>query len=155
MSRSRSSSLIALTTLASAAAFCLTGAAVAGAAGPATHPTHLTIHAAKSHPAPKRHDPFTVHLGSGKQPVAGEGANLSLWERTLKSTGHGTDWTNVTADGTITDNGDGSYAITGITPNDPAPKNGHKDQFQVRFAGDSTYRASRSSVITVVIKPAS
>ena len=72
----------------------------------------------------------------------------------MKASGHGTDWTNVTDDGTVTDNGDGSYAITGITPNDPHPKAGHKDQFQVRFAGDSGHRASRSSVITVVVKPA-
>jgi hypothetical protein len=158
MSRRRSSALIALTALAGAGAISVAGAAIAGsanAAKPSTHRTHLTIHAAKSHPAPKRHDPFTVHLASGKQGVAGEGANLSLWERTLKPSGHGTDWTDVTSAGTVTDNGDGSYAITGITPNDPAPKSGHKDQFQVRFAGDSTYHASRSSVITIVVKPAS
>lgn len=143
--------------LAGLSAAVVAGAVVASAADaarPATHPTHLTLHAGKSSPAPKKHDPFAVHLDAKHHGVAGEAANLSLWERTLKASGHGTDWTNVTSDGTVTDNGDGSYAITGITPNDPHPKAGHKDQFQVRFAGDGTYRHSRSSVITVVVKPA-
>jgi hypothetical protein len=128
--------------------------AVAFAARPAAKPTHLTIHAGKDHPAPKSHDPFTVHLNSRHQGISGETANLSLWERTAKSSGHGTEWADVTADGTVTDNGDGSYTVSGITPNDPHAKTGHKDQFQVRFAGDSTYQHSHSSVITVVVRPA-
>jgi hypothetical protein len=147
--------LSALTGLGAATVASIVVVSAADAARPAIRPTHLTIHAAKSHPAPKRHDPFTVQLASGHQAVAGEGANLSLWERTANSSGHGTQWSDVTATATVTDNGDGSYAITGITPNDPHAKAGHKDQFQVRFAGDGTYRASRSSVITVVVKPAS
>jgi hypothetical protein len=136
------------------AAMCAAVPAMAVAAKPASAPTHLTIHAAKSHPAPKRHDPFVVHLNSRHDGLAGQASNLSLWERNLKSSGATTKWSNVTADGTVSDNGSGEYVVTGITPNDPHPKAGHKDQFQVRFAGDDTHRASRSSVITVVVKPA-
>jgi hypothetical protein len=146
--------LVPVLALAAVGSVCIAAPALAAPGRPATVPTHLTIHAGKSHPAPKRHDPFTVHLDSKHTGLAGQAANVSLWERTLKSSGSTTSWTNVTADGTVTDNGDGGYAITGITPNDPKPKAGHKDQFQVRFAGDSGHRASRSSVITVVVKPA-
>lgn len=145
----------ALTGLGAAAVASLFVVGTADAQPATTHPTQLTVHADKSHPAPKRHDPFAVHLGSRHHGLAGETANLSLWERTVQPSGHRTQWTNVTTDGTVTDNGDGSYAITGVTPNDPTPKSGHKDQFQVRFATDGTYRAAHSSVITVVVKPAS
>jgi hypothetical protein len=147
--------LLPITALATAGALAV-GCPIAAAHGkPATRPTHLTVHAAKGHVAPKRHDPFTMHLDNRHHGVAGEAANMSLWERTRTSSRHTSDWNNVTSDGTVTDNGDGSYTITGITPNDPQPKAGHKDQFEVRFAGDTGYRASRSSVITVVIKPSS
>jgi hypothetical protein len=147
--------LLPLTALATAGALAVGCPLAAAHAKPATRPTHLTVHAGKGHVAPKRHDPFTVNLDRGKTGVSGEAANLSLWERTAKPSGHGTSWADVTSDGTVTDNGDGSYTVSGITPNDPRAKAGHKDQFQVRFAGDSTYRRSRSSVITIVVKPAS
>ncbi|HET6875993.1 MAG TPA: hypothetical protein VFH38_00535 [Jatrophihabitans sp.] len=121
---------------------------------PATQPTRLTLHAAKDSVAPKRHDPLIVHLDSRHQGIEGETANLSLWERSVIPGSHKTQWTDVTTDGTVTDDGAGKYVISGVTPNDPHARHGHKDQFQVRFAGDTGYRHSRSSVITIVVRPA-
>lgn len=143
--------LVATTALLAAGA-CLAAPALA-AGRPAAAPTRLTLHAAKGSVAPKKQDPLVVHLDSGRTGLEGEAAALTLMERSVRTSGVKTTWIDVTASATITDAGSGKYVVTGVKPNDPHAARGHKDQFQIRFAGDATHRHSRSSVITVVVRP--
>jgi hypothetical protein len=144
--------------LVTGAALCAAGVCLAVPAAahgrPATRPTRVTVHAEKGAVAPKKQDPLVVHLATGHKGVEGEAANLTVMERSLTGSGTPRAWNDVTAGATITDGGAGKYVITGVKPNDPRATHGHKDQFQIRFAGDGSYCHSRSSVITVVVKPA-
>jgi hypothetical protein len=113
--------------------------------------TSLNARAAKDVVAPKHQDTVYLTLRSHKTGVTGEEANFLV--RTRRDTGTSpsawSTWTAVTATpGTKA----GRYRVTVTMP----AKIGHgkKEQYQVKFAGDSTNHlaASRSQVFTVTAR---
>jgi 5-hydroxyisourate hydrolase-like protein (transthyretin family) len=115
-------------------------AAPALAAAPAVKPTALTLKAAHATVAPKHKVSLTATLKSQGKPVAG--ASVSLESRSQGSTKFGNP---VPVDGVT----DAAGRIT--VPVVPGNKKGHKQQYEVTFAGDAQHKASHSRVITITV----
>jgi hypothetical protein len=127
------------------AAGLLAGPAVAAGAAKPTHDkaTNILIRAAKSTVAPKHKTTLTATLKSAKHRLAGE----ELW---LEQRDKGTHKWGAPVDmGTTDSNGQVAVPVT------PGNHKGTKEQYRVVFQGDTGYRASHSSLITITVSPQS
>ena len=137
----------ALLVAASLAAATLASPAVAATPSTTTHHTSLNARATKDSVAPGQKDRVVLTLRSGKTGVAGEESNfLVRMRRGVSTSSTWGAWTAVTATPGVKD---GRYRIQVTLP--PSTHHGRKEQYQVKFAGDSAhqYAASRSQVFTV------
>jgi 5-hydroxyisourate hydrolase-like protein (transthyretin family) len=107
-------------------------------AATAPKPTSLTLKAAHSSVAPKTKDTLTATLKSGTKPVAGEPVKLEKRAAGAKS------WTLVSSK-TTNAKGQTSWSVV------PGSKKGQKEQYELVFSGNKSYKASHSSVITVTV----
>jgi hypothetical protein len=134
--------------LAAASLGAVTIAAPSFAAAPSTvHHTSLNARATKDAVKPAHTDVVVLTLRSGKKALAGESDNFQVRMRRGVSTSHAwSEWTAVAAEPGVKD---GRYRITVTMPE--SIHKGRKEQYQVRFTGDTTngYHASRSQVFTV------
>jgi 5-hydroxyisourate hydrolase-like protein (transthyretin family) len=126
-----------LTVAATVAAVMAAGAGTA-LATTAPQPTSLTVKAAKSTVAPHAKDALTGTLKSGSKPLADEKVKLERRQAGAKS---------FTLVSTKTTNSKGQVAYTVV----PGTKKGQKEQYELVFAGTTSYRASHSKVITIVV----
>lgn len=131
------------TAVLAAASLGLVGLAVvpanAATAKPVKAPTSLTLKAHHSTVAPKHKDTLTGTLKSGRTRIAG--ATVTLEKR---SAGSHKSWTVVT---TKTTDANGHVTLT-VTP---GSHKGHKEQYELKYAGDATHKASHSSIITITV----
>ena len=111
------------------------------------HPTTVTAQASKGTVAPKHKDTVNVVLRSGKASVAGEEGNFVVRSRRdVSKTAKWGAWTAVTAIAGMTK---GHYTMTVTMP--AKMTKGQKEQFEVKFTGDSANHlaSSHSQVFTV------
>lgn len=101
-------------------------------------PTSLTLKAAKSSVAPKAKDTLTGTLKAGNTPLKNEPVKLERRAAGAKS------FTLVTTKNT---DSKGQVVLT-VTP---GTKKGQKEQYELIFAGDKSYKGSHSSIITVTV----
>jgi hypothetical protein len=137
----------ALLVAASVAAATLAAPAFATTSSTTLHHTSLNARATKDAVKPGHKDRVVLTLRSGKKGIAGEESNfLVRMRRDVSTSSKWGAWMPVTATpGTK----DGRYRIEVTMP--ASTKKGHKEQYEVKFAGDAThdYAKSRSHVFTV------
>ena len=137
----------ALLVAASVAAATLASPAFATTSSTTLHHTSLNARATKDAVKPGHKDRVVLTLRSGKTGIAGEESNfLVRMRRDVSTSSKWGAWTPVTATpGTK----DGRYRIEVTMPT--STRKGHKEQYEVKFAGDTThdYAKSRSHVFTV------
>jgi len=120
-------------------AVALAGLGVAPAlAATAAKPTSLTLKASHTSVAPKAKDTLTATLRSGRTAVANESVKLEKRAAGAKS------WTLVSAK-TTNAKGQTSWSVV------PGTKKGQKEQYELVFSGNKSYKASHSSIITVTV----
>jgi 5-hydroxyisourate hydrolase-like protein (transthyretin family) len=129
-----------LTVAVGASVAAASAAVPAVAATPAAKPTTLALKAAHATVAPKHKVSLTATLKSHGKPVVG--ASVSLESRSAGSRKFGNP---VAIDGVTDANG------RIVVPVVPGNKKGHKQQYEVTFAGDAQHKASHSSVITITV----
>lgn len=134
MSRTTARSLVVVAGLAAASM----SIAPALAATTSAKPTSLTLKAAKSTVAPKQKDTLTGLLKSGTHVLAGESVKLEKRAAGAKS------FSLVT---TKTTDSKGKVVLTVV----PGSKKGQKEQYELIFAGNKTYKGSHSSIITITV----
>ena len=129
---------LALRLLVATTAAAVTSLSVGPAFAANASPTSLTLKAAKSTVAPKAKDTLTGTLKAGTKVLAGQSVKLEKRAAGAKS------FTLVT---TKTTDAKGHVVLT-VTP---GTRKGQKVQYELVFAGTSTYKASHSSIITVTV----
>ena len=128
-------------------AVAVVGSPAFAATSTKAHPTTVTAQASKGTVAPKHKDAVNVVLRSGKAGVAGEEGNfLVRSRRDVSTTAKWGAWTAVAATAGTTK---GRYSISVTMP--AKMQKGQKEQFEVKFAGDSANHlaSSHSQVFTV------
>lgn len=134
--------------LISAAVAAATMATPAFASSPTTDAhTSLNARASKSVVAPRHTDTVFLTLRSHQAGVAGEADHFAV--RMRRDTSTTTKWSTWTTVAATPGTKDGRYQVSVTMP--PKIAKGKKEQFQVRFTGDTARHlaASRSQVFTV------
>jgi hypothetical protein len=125
-------------TVGAALAVVLAAGAGNAMAASAAQPTSLTLKAAHTTVAPKAKDTLTGTLKSGTKRLSGEPIRLERRAAGTKS---------FTLVSTKTTNANGQVTYTVV----PGTRKGQKEQYMLVFAGNNSYKASHSSVITITV----
>lgn len=131
--------------VASAALAAVTVVTPAFATTPVNAPTSLNARAAKTTVAPRHKDTVNLTLRSHKVGVAGEASKFLVRSRRDTATARWGAWKPVAATASMVA---GHYKVSVTLPK---LAKGKKEQYQVKFAGDSVkhLNASRSQVVTI------